>query len=160
MPDSAAPAAPPAAVYPFRRPAVRGLWFMAAAAAVVAGGLAARGLPGLAGDAAGGVLYAVLVYLLAGLAALVLLRRSAAPLRLAATAVVLCWLVELFQLTPWPARLGEAWPPLHLVFGSTFNAWDLAAYAAGAAAAAAADLLLSRPDGRVRRAAALSRAVR
>lgn len=57
----------------------------------------------------------------------------------AAAAVVLCVLVELFQLTPWPAQWAIQWPPLHLVFGTTFNPWDLPAYAAGAAAAWCAD---------------------
>lgn len=144
MSDSAAPAARPAATPTIRRVLPRALWFTAAAAAVVLSGLAARGLPGIVGDAAGGVLYAALVYVLLGLAALLLLRRRITPVRLTAGSLVLCTLVELFQLTQWPARLGEAWAPLHLVFGSTFNPWDLAAYAAGAAGAALVDTALSR----------------
>ena len=63
---------------------------------------------------------------------------------MAAAAVALCALIELFQLTPYPARLGESWPPLQLVLGTTFNAWDLPAYLAGAAAACVADGLMGR----------------
>jgi len=129
----------------------RGLLLVTAAAVVIGTGLLARRLPGFAGDAAGGLLYAVLVYLLLALAALALSRRGGA-VWLAGAAFTVCTLVELFQLTPWPARLGEAWAPLHLVFGSTFNAWDLAAYAAGATLAGAGDALLRRnPRSRLAR---------
>lgn len=129
----------------------RALPLLGAAAAVIAAGLMARQLPGTAGDAAGGILYAVLVYLLLALAALPF-GRPAKALPLAGAAFLACALVELFQLTPWPARLGEAWAPLHLVFGSTFNAWDFPAYAAGAVLAGTADTVLRR--------AGFSRAVR
>lgn len=126
----------------------RGLALAAASAAVISAGLAGRGLPGIAGDAAGGVLYAALMYLLLALAALPFLRRAGTghgeTVRLAGTAFLISTLIELFQLTSWPARLGEAWAPLHLVFGSTFNAWDLPAYAAGATAAGVLDALVRR----------------
>lgn len=111
------------------------------AVAVVAAGLWARtGLAGVAGDAAGGILYAVLLYLLLAFAA-----PRARCRTVAAAAVVLCVGVELFQLTPWPAQWGAQWPPLRLVFGSTFNVWDLPAYAAGGAAAGLLDRALRRP---------------
>ncbi|MBD8045079.1 DUF2809 domain-containing protein [Arthrobacter sp. Sa2BUA2] len=139
MPDTSA--RPARHAWPASR---RALALGTAAAAVVACGLAVRGLPGMAGDAAGGILYAVLVYLLFALASLVLWPLRVRPVHLAGAAVVLCTLVELFQLTGWPARLGEAWPPLHLVLGSTFNAWDLPAYAVGAAAVCLSDRHLSR----------------
>ncbi|MBD7993878.1 DUF2809 domain-containing protein [Arthrobacter sp. Sa2CUA1] len=133
---------------PARPASRRALALGAAAAAVVACGLAVRGLPGIVGDAAGGILYAALVYLLLALGALVLRTTRVGPAQLAAAAVVLCTLVELFQLTGWPARLGETSPLLHLVLGSTFNAWDLPAYAAGAAAACLADRTLGWPARR------------
>ena len=150
------PSAPGSAVSaPVPGSRVRRRLLLAAAGVLTVGcGLAVRGLPGIAGDAAGGVLYAVLVYLLVAFAAA---GRVVRPLVLAGTAVVLCWLVELFQLTGWPSRLGQEWPAAHLVLGSTFNPWDLAAYAAGGAAAAAADQLFRRlparaPAGRASRA--------
>ena len=111
-----------------------------AAAATVAAGLWARtGLAGVAGDAAGGILYAVLLYLLLAFAA-----PRARWAAVAAAAVVLCSAIELFQLTPWPAQWAGQWPPLRLVFGTTFNPWDFPAYAGGAAAAGLADRLLRR----------------
>lgn len=106
----------------------------------MAAGLWVRtGLPGVSGDAAGGILYAALLYLL--LAAAAPRARSAV---VAAAAVVLCIAIELFQLTPFPAQWGAHWPPLRLVFGTTFNLWDLPAYAAGGIAAGFADRALRR----------------
>lgn len=98
------------------------------------------------GDAAGGILYSALMYLL-----LAFLRPSARSGGTAAASIGVCVAVELFQLTPYPARWGAVWPPLHLVLGSTFNPWDLIPYLAGTAVAATADLLLRRP-GRAGRA--------
>ncbi|MCC3270309.1 DUF2809 domain-containing protein [Arthrobacter gengyunqii] len=121
-----------------RRVAVRRVSLAAAVAATVAAGLWARtGLAGTAGDAAGGVLYAVLIYLVLAFAA-----PRARCTTVAVAAVVLCAGIELFQLTPWPAQWGEQWPPLRLVFGTTFNPWDLPAYGAGAAAACLVDALV------------------
>ena len=109
-----------------------------AAVAVVAAGLWARtGLAGAAGDAAGGILYAALIYLLLAFTA-----PRARGAAVAAAAVVLCVVIELFQLTPWPAQWGMQWAPLRLVFGTTFNPWDLPAYAAGGVVAALMDWLL------------------
>ena len=117
------------------------------AVAVVAAGLWARtGLAGAAGDVAGGILYAVLIYLL-----LAFVAPRARCRTIAAAAVVLCAGIELFQLTPWPARWADLWPPLRLVFGTTFNAWDLPAYAAGGFAAGIADHLLRRVSASRRR---------
>ena len=110
-------------------------------------GLLTRGLPGIPGDAAGGILYAALMYLL-----LAFVLPGARLWRLAGAAVVVCVLVELFQLTPYPSRWGAQWPPLRLVLGTTFNAWDLPAYAAGAAGAGLVDRLVSRKLGGLRRA--------
>lgn len=118
-----------------RRAARRRILLAGAAVTVVGAGLWARiALAGSMGDAAGGILYAALVYLVLAFAA-----PRARCFAVAAAAVVLCVLVELFQLTGWPAQWATVWPPLRLVFGTTFNPWDLPAYAAGAAAAWCAD---------------------
>lgn len=119
----------------------RRLTLAAAGILVVPLGLAARFLPGgIVGDAAGGVLYAVLIYLLV---AFVAPRWPA--FRVAALALGICVAVELLQLTPMPARWGSAFPPLRLVLGSTFVATDLIAYALGAALAALGDGFTRRP---------------
>ncbi|MCO1339547.1 hypothetical protein BJH93_11685 [Kocuria polaris] len=105
---------------------------------VVPAGLASRFLfDGVIGDAAGGVLYAVLIYLLVAFVV-----PTWRPLRVGAIAAVLCFAVELFQLTPVPTSLAAVFPPIALVLGTTFVAADLPAYAAGAAAAAAVDALM------------------
>lgn len=103
-------------------------------------GLVARFLVGgWAGDAAGGVLYAVLVYLLVAF-----ISPTWRPAVVAVTALGFCWAVELLQLTPLPHDLGSVFPPARLVLGTTFVAGDLIAYAAGAVAACLADRYLSR----------------
>lgn len=83
---------------------------------------------------AGDGLYAVLVYILV---AIVVPSKSKALT--AAAAVTVCVTIELFQLTGLPAELGESWPPLRLVLGTTFGAADLLAYTCGAAVAYAVD---------------------
>lgn len=107
-----------------------------AAVAVVVAGLAVHRLApeGVVADAAGDVLYAVLAYLLAALAA-----PRARVVVVAAVAFAWCAAVELLQLTPLPALAARAFPPSVLVLGTTFVATDLLWYAAGAAAAAVAD---------------------
>lgn len=80
--------------------------------------------------AAGDVLYAVLMYLLAA----IVLRRGAWILALA-----WCVGVEFFQLTGWPAAWGSPWT---LVFGSGFAWGDLACYAVGVVLAAGIDRVL------------------
>ncbi|MGO2151585.1 MAG: DUF2809 domain-containing protein, partial [Microbacterium gubbeenense] len=93
---------------------------------VIATGLGVHVLaPGsFATDAAGDVLYAVLIYLLA---AIVVPR--------GAWAIALAWCVgvELFQLTGLPAQWGSPWT---LVFGSGFAWTDLVFYSVGVALAA------------------------
>ncbi|MBK7821668.1 MAG: DUF2809 domain-containing protein [Tessaracoccus sp.] len=103
---------------------------------VVGIGLLARRLPGLTGDAAGGLLYATLLYLLAAFVA----PRARALSLVTATAAVGV-LIELLQLTGVPAVLGNAWPSARLVFGSTFAPLDLAWAVAGAALGALTDLV-------------------
>ncbi|GAA2729434.1 DUF2809 domain-containing protein [Actinocorallia aurantiaca] len=82
---------------------------------------------GKAGEYAGGVLYACLVGLLI---LLVLPRLRPVPFVLATAG--LCWAVEFFQLTPWPAEWAERSFLSRLVFGTTFNAPDLLPYVLGA----------------------------
>ncbi|WP_197059408.1 DUF2809 domain-containing protein [Cryobacterium sp. MLB-32] len=120
---------------------MRRRWVLCAAGGlVVATGLGVHFLAdgvlaGLVADA----LYAVLVYLLV---AFVVPRAS--PARIAVTAAALCALIELFQLSGVPSLLAERWAPIALVLGTTFGAWDLVAYAAGAALAGVIDRLGNR----------------
>ncbi|GAA3694183.1 hypothetical protein GCM10022377_03510 [Zhihengliuella alba] len=110
-----------------------------AGAGLVPLGLASRFLlDGWLGDAAGGALYAALVYLLVAL-----VRPDQRALPIAALAWGLCCAVELLQLTALPRELAASFPPAALVLGSTFVATDPIAYAAGAALAAFADRLLT-----------------
>lgn len=83
---------------------------------------------------AGDGLYAVLVYILVAI-----LIPSKSKALIAAAAVTVCVMIELFQLTGLPAELGESWPPLRLVLGTTFGITDLLAYAGGAAVAYVVD---------------------
>lgn len=106
-----------------------------AAAVVVVGGLRVSRHDGVVADLTGGLLYAVLVVVL-----LALVRPRTRPVPVAAVGLGICVLVEVAQLTGVPATIVAAVPPLRYVLGTTFWAWDLAAYAAGAALGA---LLLS-----------------
>jgi hypothetical protein len=107
---------------------------------VIVVGLASRFAgTGLAADLAGGVLYAVLVYLL-----LTVLRPQAARWSNASIALVLCVLIELLQLTAIPADLARVFGPIRLVLGTGFAPLDLVAYAIGAALAPGIDMLLGR----------------
>lgn len=111
-----------------------------AAAGVVAAGLAVRQfVTGAPGELGGVVLYAVLVYCLASFA----LPRSAAVARFWVTGGV-CWAVELFQLTPYPADLSAHNALWHLVLGEGFQWSDLACYAAGGILAVGTELACAR----------------
>ncbi|QGQ21160.1 DUF2809 domain-containing protein [Cellulomonas sp. JZ18] len=112
---------------------------MAAAAVVLACGLAVSRGGGLGADLAGGALYAALVHLL-----VLLVAPRTRPGVAAAVALGACVTVELAQLTPVPATVVAAWPPAAYVLGSTFVPTDLLAYAAGVAVVAAADVLARR----------------
>lgn len=117
----------------------RRLILVVAGACVIPVGLTARFLVGgWAGDAAGGVLYAVMVYLL-----MAFIAPRWRPALVAVAALGFCWAVELLQLTPLPHDLGSVFPPARLVLGTTFVVGDLIAYAAGAVAACLADHYLS-----------------
>ncbi|MET1053565.1 MAG: DUF2809 domain-containing protein [Mycetocola sp.] len=110
-----------------------------AAVGVVGVGLLARQLPGMVGDAAGGILYAVLVSLLV---ALVVPRCSAGTLGVVTFGV--CAAIELLQLTGVPAVLGAAFPPVRLALGSTFVITDLVWAAVGAGGAVVVDTAVRR----------------
>lgn len=84
-----------------------------------------------AADAAGDVLYALLIAVLLAIVA------PRAPWSiLCGVAFIWCIGVELLQITSLPGRLGEAFPPFRVVLGTTFSAWDLLWYAVGVAIAA------------------------
>ncbi len=128
------PDADPAVARPSRRATLAAL-----AAATVVVGLAVSRAPDPVGNVGGTILYAVLVYLLAGA-----VRPAAPPVRLAAVALALCWAIELAQLTPWPARLADAAPPMAYLLGTTFAWGDLVGYAVGAGAVLLADVARTR----------------
>lgn len=88
---------------------------------------------------AGDALYAVMIYLVIA----VVFARAASWL-IGTAAVVVCTLIELFQLTGLPAVWAEAFWPVRLVLGAGFDARDLIAYAVGAALATVCDLILRR----------------
>ncbi|MGW6130990.1 ribosomal maturation YjgA family protein [Cellulomonas sp. NPDC055163] len=108
------------------------------AAAVDAGGGVASAVAEPVGDA----LYAVLVYALVGVVAV-----RARPWVLAVAAWALSSVVEVAQLTGLPAAVVALWDPARWVLGTTFDAPDLVAYAAGAALAALADGAVARAAG-------------
>ena len=117
------------------RSRIRRAWLCIAGLMSVVLGLSVRTLSdatwtGPAGDG----MYAVLVYILVAI-----LIPSKSKVLIAAAAFTGCVMIELFQLTGLPAELGESWPPLRLVLGTTFGTADLLAYAAGAAVAYAMD---------------------
>ena len=104
---------------------------------VIALGLGARFLgSGLAADLAGGVVYAVLIYVLA-----TFLRPRAGHVANALAALVFCGLIELLQLTDIPADLAAFFPPVRLVLGTTFVPLDLLAYGLGTVLALGVDLV-------------------
>jgi hypothetical protein len=102
---------------------------LAAAAVILLAGLAVRSQTGGAlAKYAGVALYGALVYAL-----VVCLWPRAQPGLAGAVALVLCWAIELAQLTPGPAALSARSTLARLVLGSTFNPPDLAWYAVGIA---------------------------
>jgi hypothetical protein len=111
-------------------------WSLAAAGAVILG--AGLFVHFAAGGVAGGFiadgLYAALVFVL--LAFLMPGVRIGVP---AFLALAFCVGIELWQLTPVPGELSRSIPGASLVLGSTFQWFDLIAYAVGVALAAAVD---------------------
>lgn len=120
---------------PRSRPRIVGVMVL-----VVVLGLLGRRLPGLIGDVTGGLLYAVLLYLL-----FALILPLARPFALIAAAAVTGLSIELFQLTGVPARIGSGFPPARLVLGTTFVPLDLAIAVAGAAIAPLTEFLTRLP---------------
>ncbi|MEV7800579.1 DUF2809 domain-containing protein [Microbacterium foliorum] len=90
-------------------------------------------------DFAGDALYAVMIYLVIAIAV-----PRAAFWLVGATALVLCALIECFQLTGLPALWAQTFWPVRLVLGVGFDARDLVAYAVGAGAATVVDVMVSR----------------
>ncbi|WP_334151934.1 ribosomal maturation YjgA family protein [Microbacterium sp.] len=115
-------------------------WLLVTVALTVVVGLTTHVLgSGPLADLAGDMLYAVMVY-----AALAFVFPRASVLVVSLSALGICALIELFQLTGLPAVWGETFWPIRLVLGAGFDAVDLIAYAAGAGLAAASDLALTR----------------
>jgi hypothetical protein len=103
-------------------------WYTAVAAVVivVAGLLVRTQTSGFFAKYAGVALYAALIY-----AIVVFVAPRAAPVRVGAFALGICWAVELAQLTPVPAALSARSTLARLVLGATFSPADLVAYAVG-----------------------------
>lgn len=97
--------------------------------------LAAGDFASLVADA----LYTVLVYLV-----LAFLFPRAGRHWVALAAFAVSALIELAQLTGVPAQLAVSFPPSRLIFGTTFSAPDLVAYAVGALVIWFVDALVSR----------------
>lgn len=120
-------------------PATRRLCLLAAILIVIAAGVGVRllplGLPREVVKYGGSVLWGAMVY---GLAAFV---RPAAPVgRLAAVALLVAVLVELFRLvhTPWLDTFRLTLPG-QLLLGRIFSVWNVVAYAVGIGMAAGLD---------------------
>ncbi|WP_447913964.1 ribosomal maturation YjgA family protein [Microbacterium phyllosphaerae] len=102
-----------------------------AAALVIVIGLAVHLIgSGPVADFAGDALYAVMIYLV--IATVFARARSWV---VGTAAIVVCTLIEVFQLTGLPGVWAEAFWPVRLVLGAGFDARDLIAYAVGAIAA-------------------------
>jgi len=111
------------------------------AGAAVAGGLGVHAFaPDTAAtDAAGDLLYALLVYALA-----MAFWPRLAPVAVGGITLAWCAGVELFQLTGLPQLWAAAVPPVVLVLGTVFDVRDLAVYAVAAVGAALVDAFSSR----------------
>ena len=102
---------------------------LAAAVVIVAAGLTARSqTTGAFAKYAGVALYGSLIYTIV---VFVAPRRS--PAVAGAIAVGVCWVVELAQLTPFPAEWSARSVVARLVLGSTFSVSDLIWYPIGIA---------------------------
>ncbi|WP_311245939.1 DUF2809 domain-containing protein [Microbacterium sp. WCS2018Hpa-23] len=111
-----------------------------AAVLVIVVGLAVHLIgSGPVADFAGDALYAVMIYLV-----IAIVFARVASWVVGAAAVVVCTLIEVFQLTGLPGVWAHAFWPVRLVLGAGFDARDLIAYAVGAALATVCDLILRR----------------
>ena len=111
---------------------------LAAVVVIGAGMIIAINGQDLGADLAGDSLYAALVYLTLGVAF-----PGARRMRLTAAATLLCWLLELTQLTGVLAALATELPAIRYLLGTTFSALDLVGYVAGALTAGWLDRVLS-----------------
>lgn len=105
-----------------RRSALAG----AAAMIVITGLIVHFAALGTVGDLVADALYAIMVFLLLSI---VFVRQSG--WQVAVAAIVFCAGVELLQLTSLPSTLGDQFPPIRLVLGTTFSALDIVAYVLG-----------------------------
>jgi hypothetical protein len=104
-------------------------WALIAGAITLFAGLGVRSvLSGWIAKYLGVALWATLVYFL-----IVFIAPRLPRLQVFAICVVVSFIVEFSQLTPVPMALYRIHPYFALVFGTTFNAPDLAAYVVGAA---------------------------
>ncbi len=118
----------------------------AAGLLTLAAGLGCRAvLSGWLSKYGGVALWATLVYFL-----VLWVRPQLAVARTALLCLAISVAVEFFQLTPVPRALYEVHPAFALVFGTTFNAWDLPAYAAGALLGAGIHAAFQRRPARAR----------
>lgn len=113
------------------------------AVVVVSAGLLVRAVPGAPGDAGGGILYAILLFVLVAV-----LIPAAPAVRVGAISFAVCVAVELLQLTGLPAIAAELVPPVRYVLGSTFAASDLVAYLGGTAITVIVDRRTTRRTAR------------
>lgn len=103
---------------------------------VVVAGLLGRKLPAFAGDFAGALLYAVLIYLV-----LALFAPKASAVALAFWTGAVGILIEVLQATGLPAFLADRWEPSRYLLGSTFVPLDLVLALLGAGLATMTDRL-------------------
>ena len=114
---------------------------VAATLAAVCAGLAVHLLArdSTASDIAGDAVYVVAVW-----SALVAIAPRWPSWPVGALAVAWCVGVELFQLTGLPEAWGHEWLPLMFVFGTVFDARDLAVYAVTGIVITVTDVVLRR----------------
>jgi hypothetical protein len=119
------------------------LGILAAGLSFMAVGLGSRyGLSGFWAKYLGLGLWAGFVYSL-----VVLVKPSTRIVYSSAVALIVCWSVEFFQLTPVPAYLSSKHIILRLIWGTTFSVWDLPTYAAGIGLGAGVHSLIRRLPG-------------
>ena len=108
----------------------------------VIAGLTVRAVTeGVPAKVGGDALYGTMVYVL-----LVLCRPRLRPAVAAGIAVVICWLIEFAQLTPFPAAASRHSVVARLVLGSTFYLPDLASYIVGIVLGLLVHRLIRRPS--------------
>ncbi|GIF45921.1 membrane protein [Asanoa ferruginea] len=119
---------------------VAGLLAVALGIRMLASGASVLDSSGALAQYSGTVLYAAMVY-----AGVFLVAPTARPLVAGGVAIAFCWLVELLQLTGWPAELSERSVLARLALGVEFDASDLFWYVAGVLPLAVVHHALVRP---------------